>query len=177
MRATVVLSLAVLSACASSKPGSAIASGGAEVPIGTSTFRIRPTDGPTVHDVPFDLQEVWRALPVVFDSLGITITEVDATHHVMGSPGFKAHKRLRNVALSKLIDCGSTQGFPSADEYDVNLSVLTQVEAAKAGSTSVATKVDAAARPMAFPGAYTKCSTKGLLETSIVEAVKRHLER
>ena len=177
MRGTVILSLVALSACASSKPGSAIAGGAAEVPIGTSTFRIRPTDGLMVHVVPFDLNTVWRALPVVFDSLGITISEVDATHHVIGSPGFKAHKRLRNVALSKLIDCGSTQGFPSADEYDVNLSVLTQVEVGKAGSTSVATKVDAAARPMAFPGAYTKCSTKGLLETSIVEAVTRYLQR
>lgn len=176
MRGAIAVCFVTLAACASSTPGGAISTTH-DVPISGSDVRIRPSDGLTVNVVPFPLDRVWAALPGVFDSLGIPINELDATRHVMGNSGFKAHKRLGKVALSKMIDCGSTQGFPSADEYDVHLSVLSQVEPDKAGPTSIATRVEAAARPMAFPGAYAKCSTKGTLEAAIVNAVTRRLER
>jgi len=88
----------------------------------------------------------------------------------------KANKRLRNVELSKLIDCGSTQGFPSADEYDVKLSVLTQVERHDKAATSIATRVEAEGRPMAFSGTYSRCTTTGKLETTIAAAVLRRLQ-
>ena len=176
MRDVFALLLVAVGACASSNAGAAISSG-PDVPIGTSDVRIRSNDQPTVSVIPFPLDRVWRALPAVYDSLGIPIDQLDAANHVMGNSGFKAHKRLGKVSLSKLIDCGSTQGFPSADEYDVHLSVLTQVETQQAGPTSVATRLEAAARPMAFPGAYAKCSTKGVLESTIVNVLSRQLER
>lgn len=176
MRPTLVLWLIAAGACATSNAGSAIASS-SDVPIGTSDVRIQSSGRPTVNLVPFALDRVWSVLPAVLDSLGIRIDQLDAKQHVIGSTGFKAHKRLGKVPLSRIIDCGSTQGFPSADEYDVHLSVLTQVETDKAGPTSIATKVEAAARPMAFAGAYAKCSSKGVLETMIANAVTRQLER
>jgi len=175
MRISVALSLVALVACASSQPGGAIASA-PEVPIGSSPVRLRSTGGPTVNVVTFPLEQVWQVLPAVFDSLGIPTTDVDVIQHVIGSSGFKAHKRLRNVALSKLIDCGSTQGFPSADEYDVKLSVLTQVERHDKAATSIATRVEAEGRPMAFSGTYSRCTTTGKLETTIAAAVLRRLQ-
>jgi len=177
MRSPLALAMIALAACASSKPGSAILSGPPETPIGTSAVRIRATDGTTVSLIAFPLDRVWRALPSVFDSLGIPTNELDPVHHIMGNSGFKVHKRLGKVALSKYIDCGSTQGFPSADEYDVSLSVLSQVETDKSGQTSIATKVAATGRPMAFAAEYTQCTTKGLLESTIADGLTRQLQR
>jgi hypothetical protein len=172
---SMALSLLALAACASAKPGAAIARA-PEVPVGSSPFRIRSTAGPAVKVVSFPLEQVWRVLPAVLDSLGIPITDVDASQHVIGNSGFKAHKRLKNVALSKFVDCGSTQGFPSADEYDVNVSVLTQVEPDATGGTSIATQVVAEGRPLAFAGAYSRCRSTGQLETAIATAVVRRAQ-
>jgi hypothetical protein len=177
MRGQLALAMIALTACASARPGSAILSGPPETPIGTSAVRMRAPDGTTVNLIAFPLDRVWHALPAVFDSLGVPINQLDPVHHVMGNSGFKVHKRLGNVALSKFIDCGSTQGFPSADEYDVSLSVLTQIEPDKSGQTSIATRIAAAGRPMAFAGEYTSCTTKGLLESSIADGVTRQLQR
>ena len=176
MRSGIALLLTALAACASAKPGSGIASA-PEVPIGNTQLRLRPGDGPAVIGIAFPIDRVWRALPAAFDSLGIPTDQLDAARHVIGNSGFKVHKRLGTVPLSKYIDCGSTQGFPSADEYDVNLSVLTQLTTEPTGATTIATKVEAGGRPMAFPGEYTRCSTKGLLETRIAEVIARQLER
>ena len=177
MRATLVSLLIVAGGCASPKPGAAIADMRDMPIVGTSAVRMTSNDGPMVNLVPFPLDRVWGVLPSIYDSLGIRIDQIDPKQHVVGSAGFKVHRRLGKVALSRLIDCGSTQGFPSADEYDVHLSVLTQLETNKDGPTSVATKVESAARPMAFSGAYAKCSSKGVLETMIANAVTRQLER
>jgi len=174
MRSSVALSLVVLVGCASSHRGAAI-QGAPEVPIGSSSFRIRSPNGPAVKVVAFPLEQVWRVLPAVFDSLGIPITDVDAPQHVIGSSGFKARKRLKNVPLSKFVDCGSTQGFPSADDYDLKISVLTQVEPDASGGTSIATQVEAEGRPPAFSGAYSRCHSTGQLEAAISSAAAQRL--
>ena len=174
MQRSMALSLFVLVGCAPPTPGTAIARA-PELPIGSTTFRIRSTAGPAVKVIAFPLQEVWRVLPAVFDSLGIPITDVDVSQHVIGSTGFKAHKRLKNVPLSRFVDCGSTQGFTSADEYDLKVSVLTQVEPDGNGGTSIATQVEAEGRPLAFSGAYSRCNSTGQLEAAITGAVARRL--
>jgi hypothetical protein len=85
----------------------------------------------------------------------------------------KAHKQLGSTPLSKFIDCGNTQGFPSADTYEVQLLVRTQLEGQADGTTVVATMVEAVGRPMMVAGEYTRCSSKGALEDRIADALKR----
>lgn len=175
MRCLVGLALVGLAACASSQPGGAIA-GAPEVPIGSSAVRLRSADAPTVRAVPFPLARVWDVLPAILDSLGVPATERDAVQHVIGNSGFKVHQRLGTVALGKLIDCGSTQGYPSAEEYDIRMSVLTQLQSDGAGGTNISTRVEADGRPMAFSGPYTRCASTGALEERIAAAVVRRLQ-
>jgi hypothetical protein len=176
MRRIAALSLIGVAACATANAGSSIPSA-ADVPIGTGDMRLRSTEGPMVNAVAFPLDRVWRVLPAVFDSLSIPITDIDPAHHMIGNSGFKVTKRLGKVALSKYIDCGRTQNFPSADTYDVFLTLFTQVETDKSGATTVATKLDASARPMAFAGPYTKCISTELLENNILASIKAKLNR
>jgi hypothetical protein len=113
------------------------------------------------------LAKVWAAVTASYDSLGIPPTTVDAAEHRFGNRGLQIRRQLAGVPLSRYIDCGSAQARPSADFYDVNLSVLTQLTAIDSANTKVVTTVDAMARPVSFTGEYIRCATTGALEARI----------
>jgi hypothetical protein len=117
---------------------------------------------------------VWRALPAAYESLGIPISRVDSATGTIGNAGFNARRRLGSVPLVRYIDCGSTQGGPSAETYDVRLVVTTVMLSAEA-ATTLATTVDAMGKPVAFSGEYIRCSSTGVLEARIADAVKANL--
>ena len=133
------------------------------------------SDNVSTSVIPFSPQQVWTVLATVYDSLGIPIATVDSKQMLIGNTGFKAYQKLGKTSLAKLIDCGRTQGFPSADSYDVYLQVTTHIEAKDQGS-SVSTMLEAAARPMAISGEYVKCSSLGTLESAIVAGVRDRLK-
>jgi hypothetical protein len=126
--------------------------------------------------VGYPLTSVWRDLPAVFDSLSIPIGTLDPAHHVIGNSGFKPRHRLGRTPLSRYIDCGSAQAMPSADTYDIQLSVLTQAQPADSGTT-VSTTVDAVGRPVETAGDYIHCSSKGVLEPLIVKMLTARLRQ
>jgi hypothetical protein len=142
---------------------------------GGGEVRIRASDAarPTILAYPID--RVWDALKVVYDSLEIPKDNLDDVQHVIGHSGVKAHRRLGTIPLMRIIDCGSTQGTPSADSYDIQIAVLTHLTRGEGGLTNATTRVEAVGRPMAFAGEYVRCTTKGVLETMLVDAVKARL--
>jgi hypothetical protein len=123
------------------------------------------------------VSDVWPVMSAVYDSFGIPIGKLDQQGHVIGNEGFNLRRRLGSVPLARLIDCGNTQGGPSAENYDIRLSVLTLVRPGEAGSTTIATAIDAMGRPMAFSGEYVRCSSTGVLESRIADAVKAQLRK
>jgi len=133
------------------------------------------SDGATTATMAYPPDKVWGVLQAVYDSLGVPIGTVDPTRHLIGNTGFKAYQKLGKTSLAKLIDCGKTQGFPSADSYDIYLQITTQVLPKDAGST-VSTLLEAAGRPMAVSGDYIKCSSLGTLEAAILAGVRDRLK-
>lgn len=121
-------------------------------------------------------QAIWNALPGVLDSLGIPITLVDPPTNTIGNSGFTVHRRLGSTPLSRYIECGTTQIGPNADSYDVYIAFFVQVHRESDSSSAIVTGLDASAKPSAFAGGYSQCSTKRLLETRIVDVVKRRLQ-
>jgi hypothetical protein len=111
--------------------------------------------------------KLWNAIPAIFDSLGIAPGTVDPAAHMFGNRGLQIRRQLGGVRLSKYIDCGSAQARPSADFYDVNLSVVTQLAPVDSANTKVVTTVDAMARPVSFSGEYIRCATTGEIESRI----------
>ena len=179
--AAVVLAL-VISGCASSAPGSDIGARDQTVRLtdgsGTGSLHIRPTDAMAVSNVPYPAEAVWNVMASVFDSLGIAVGTLDPKKYVIGNTALKVHGRLGSVPLSRYIDCGQTQGFPSAETYDVHLSVLTQVTPGKEPNTSaIATLIEAAARPMQFKGDYANCQSRGELEVRIPRVATARLAK
>jgi len=74
--------------------------------------------------------------------------------------------RHRNSVRVRIVE-HSAQARPSADFYDVNLSVVTQLAPVDSANTKVVTTVDAMARPVSFGGEYIRCATTGEIESRI----------
>ena len=136
----------------------------------------RSSSSAIVTSVTAPLEQVWRMLPALFDSLAVPVALIEPANHVIGNEGFKIRQRLGRASLSRYMDCGTTQIGPNADSYDVYLTVLVQLQPGANGTTSIATSFESLARPIAFSQEYSRCSTKGLFETSLVALVKARLK-
>jgi hypothetical protein len=173
MRIPAFLCLVALAAC-----GSTVASSGqGDQTIGLdaaggSNMRLLASDGPHVEAVKGSREEVFRMLPAIYDTLGIKVTDLNPEQYFIGNSAFKVRRMMGNVMLTRYLDCGSAQGFPSAETYDIQMSIRTTVTASPSGGSSLATLVEAVGRPVAFAGEYVRCSTKGALEKAIADAVK-----
>ena len=174
-----VATLAAVGACATSP--SAVPVRPATQTIGSAdvggTIRIASGSGPDVTTLPFALAQVWTALPLALDSLAIPIAKNDANAHIIGNESFKVRQRLGKTSLSRFLDCGQTQIGPNADSYDVMLTVLAQLQPASATSTTISTTVQAMAKSATFNQGYSQCSSKGELETRLLNMLKAQLQR
>lgn len=182
MRRLLVLSALLASACATSRPP--------EAPVPQETVRIPGSNGgmpatmsiqhsaaPSVRGFGRSADDVWGALPAVFAGLSIPIEERDVSARLVGNPSFKARRRLGDVPLGRYLDCGTTQGGPSADTYEIVMSVLTRVQAVGTDSAVVTTVVDGRGRPVAFSADYVSCGTRGELEKRFFDRLAVELHR
>src|SRR5258708_7190117 len=172
MRGIMMISLVACLGCASSKPS-------APAPALPTPEAVPPSIDPRVADavpltptaMPAPPDIVWNALPAAYDSLGIRLNVVDPREHLIGNQGMKLRQRLGTTRLSKYIDCGNAQIGPSADSYDVLMSVMTHVGVNAQGVTVVSIRVLAAARPPAFSQDYRRCTSTGEIEKRMFELV------
>lgn len=177
--ASLLLSIA-LAACASSgaSPSGAPTMETVRVASGNSmmTTTMHPTVNANGATIAFPLDQAWAALRFVYDSLGIPVATLDPASHTIGNPEMKLRRRLGDVGLSQYINCGNTQGAPSAETYEIRMSVLTQAQPAASGSTTVTTMVEARGKPITMSGEYTLCTSTGTLERRIVDFVRARLK-
>lgn len=177
MRRAATLTLFVLAGCASAEPRPVASASEERVQVvsqvGTaSSIGTTAATRPRVVTLDLPIDNVWRALPVAYAALGIDIAHNDPTKRVIGNPGFRARRRLADVPISRLLDCGTTQGNPSADTYEVHFSVLTELQQDDRGRTVAVTTLDAVARPVNFPGDPVRCVSRGELETRIMNLAR-----
>jgi hypothetical protein len=141
-----------------------------------TTLAVARTVTSSVKTVAAPVERIWVVLPTVYESLGIPVTERDATGHTFGARSLKARRRLGEAPLSRFLDCGSTQGGPSADTYEVLLTVMTQVTpGAAADSPTVTVTVDGMGRPVFVSADYVHCGSTGVLEKRIFDALSAQL--
>lgn len=145
--------------------------------IAGSTVTVSPTDASSVHVIAFAPDKVWRMLPAVFDSLGIPVATLDPAKRTIGNSGFKVRGRLKNVPLSRFIDCGnSTQVGPNADSYEVNITLLADVRPGDAGAANVTLAFQPFARPTNFSQQFSQCASKGVLESRFIDILNARLQ-
>lgn len=114
---------------------------------------------------------VWRALPVVYERLGVPEAGGDPAQWLFGNLEFRP-RRIDGERLSRFLDCGrGITAVPRADEYDVTMSVVTRLEPGEHGGTRVETTVVGSGRPRAVSGNAVHCQSEGTLEIRIAELV------
>ena len=177
MRALVVLSLTMLAGCASASGGSASPDTETMRVTGAGNLHMAAIDQTTDARISFPIGKVWHALPAAFDKLAIPITQADDATHTIANSGLKLRRVLGDAPLSRYIDCGTTQIGENADSYEVFLTITTKLdEEPSSGLSIMRTTFEALARPIAFSREYSRCSSKGVLEKKLVEAVQAQLQ-
>jgi len=147
-------------------------------PAGTNSVALAGNDPSAVRTLSYAPDKVWRALPAVFDSMGIAVALLEPKERKIGNEAYKVRGRLKGVPLSKYIDCGSsTQIGPNADSYDVVLTMLAEVQAAEGGASRLRQTFSAVARPATFSQDYSQCSSKGALEARFISVLTAALGR
>ena len=184
--AVAALSAAVATGCASSssndpipEPATVTATRTVRVsqPQGVTAITLVSALSPGVAQVAAPLDTVWRVMPAVYDSLGIAIDRLDHGQHVIGNPSFKARRRVGGVPLTRYFDCGRAQGGPSAETYELTMTVLSELQSGTPGLTTATTTVRATARPVSFVGEGVACSSTGKLEERIGDLIATFLHR
>ncbi len=187
MSRTPVIAVLTLVACAGQQRGTTPSSTPTPAP---TTPRVTPPVGPTITLETtasnsrstamlrgFYPDQVWKQLPAVYEELGIPITRLDSAQHVIGNEGLKLRRRLKDVPLSRLLDCGGGMGMSNADSYEVYLTVMTRLRPAADGGTQVETVVDASAKPVAFnTSASVACTSTGGLERRLHERLTERVK-
>ena len=181
MRATVMLSIVALSGCAAANtvPGRPTPDETVRIvgPGRTIELTTSPAVAARVEAVGYPLHQVWRVLPAAYDSLAIPVSSIDTANHIIGTSGIKLRRRLGNVPLTRYLDCGDSQGAPSAETYEIHLSIVTRVQPGASGTTRVATTIEASGKPVTLSGEYVRCSSTGALESHLVTMLKAQLQR
>jgi hypothetical protein len=177
MRAGLFFVIVAVAACASSTtPRPGVSEGILPVRVEGTTLAVTgaPVAGVSVVGAP--IEKAWLALPAIYDSLAIPRSRIDAASHTLAITGMQVRRRLGNVRLSRYLDCGMAQQGPSADDYDVNLSVSTQLLAVAEG-TRVTTTVGAVAKPIMVSGDYSRCSSTGEIELRVHKLLEAAMNR
>jgi hypothetical protein len=179
MRVRSFLLITVVAACA--PPGPSPSPSDPVVRVGTGgapqNLDLGSASAPGIVTIAAPRDSVWQALARVYDSLAIPRNTFDPASQTIGNTGFLIRRTLGKVRLSEYIDCGSPQLRPSADYYDVNMSVLTQLQPDPSGATKVTTTVNATAKPVSIAGQFDRCSSTGRLETRLASLLNAELRR
>jgi hypothetical protein len=182
MRRLLLLATVVwICGCASSTSGSLPSASSSDVRIVTPQNEQVMAIGSSVVEgvatVSAPIDRVWAVLTPSYDSVAIPLTAIDPAAHVLGNGGLIVHRKLGKARLSEYINCGNSQGGPSADTYEVNLSVSTRLAPAPSGGTIVTTVVNAAGKPASLSGDYVPCGTTGGLETRLVRLIEAQIKQ
>jgi hypothetical protein len=188
MRTLLVLPLLAAAACASTSGGSAgpttprerqgttvtyTTADGRQVNINLESSRTLETRSTPIAATP---QQVWAALPLAYQDLGIALAAYDSVQLYIGNPGLEIRNgRLGAQRVSRFLNCGADPlGGPITDRYSVRLNVVSRVRAAPDGAL-LETQVTGDASQRGVAASAVPCSSTGSLEDALANAVKLRL--
>jgi hypothetical protein len=112
----------------------------------------------------------WAALPAVYERLGMNGSVLNPDENLFGFRHVRAFRSLGDTRMSRLVNCGH-QLIGDSGSLEIQLTVMTILEPAGAGST-VRTWVDATARDQSGSGtAPVQCASTGWLEREIARGL------
>lgn len=180
-RLAVVATTALLAACSGNAPPStqtvrSTVSVSSQDAIGNTTIESIQGSGGTTHQVGATPDRVWAVLPAVYQGLGIAVGTNLPEARTIGNTKLVLNRTLAGQPLSTFLSCGDgPTGTPLANNYRVDMALVTMLNPTPNGGTRVETRVGASATNRAVSGASVACATTGRLEALIAERIKNHL--
>lgn len=122
------------------------------------------------------MDAAWTALNVVYSDLKIPITTLVDAQHLVGNESFKVRRRVGEIAMQQILDCGNAQGIPNAETYDILMSISSYLAPNPKGGLNLITRIDATGRSPNFARENAvACHSTGTLEKDIAERVRKKL--
>ncbi|MHB1311025.1 MAG: hypothetical protein ACYC3L_03325 [Gemmatimonadaceae bacterium] len=183
------LALVAAAGCATARPGA--------TPDTTPPADLAPTmqrtvraDGSTVSintagvyagistPVPAPMDSAWAALKAAYRALGIPASRMVEASHLIENERFKTRRRIGKVPMSRILDCGNSQGLPNADTFEITLSISSYLVKNPTDGLNLVTRIEASGSSPYFSGeAPVNCPTTGELERVIGEMVRKPAAR
>jgi hypothetical protein len=135
--------------------------------------RLHNEPTPIVLAVAAPLDSVWQRLPGAYAAVGIPDPGVDpGGAKALGNLSFHP-RRLAGHMLSEYLDCGrGITAVPRADDYDVTMSVRTDLTPGRESGTVVTTTVQATAQSRDVSANAVYCRSLGTLEGRIGQWIR-----
>ena len=122
------------------------------------------------HEIPVELQLVWRVLPGVYEQLGIPVATTNPQTYRVGNIGYEV-QRVDGKRMNSYLDCGMSRGGPIANSHQVTLTVVTKLEEVSADLTKMTTLVSGTAVHRSTAGYPVSCRSREKLEELIADRV------
>lgn len=179
---TLPLCLLFAAACASSEPNlnpkstpagptRITSEGGGQAGV-TYELPITSSARASSHPIPASMERAWPELLRVYGELDIPITVLDTAKHLVGNQNASVKRKLAGESLSTFLNCGRTPARAhAADQYDVNMSVLSLLKSSSDGNATLETFVTGRAKNPVNNDPAARCSSTGRLEQRIANSV------
>ncbi|MES2178106.1 MAG: hypothetical protein V4550_09600 [Gemmatimonadota bacterium] len=118
--------------------------------------------------------KVWAALGQVYAELGVPLSVVDSSSHVIGAVRVTQRRPVGGDRLSRLLECGSGAYGPNAERYTVQLTLLTAIQPLGDKATIVDTRAGGQASPNGL-SSTVGCASSGVLEEKIAGMLRKAL--
>lgn len=173
--------LALLAACVTAEPDSVRPPPDrpASVTVTGSTVEINlPPDREIVTEAIRATPAVaWAALHKAYEDLGIDVRQSNERTLTLGNPRFLVSRRLAGTSLSRYLECGQGLLGYFADNYRIEMRIVSSIATGGAGSVQVSTYLEAVARnPEGTSSSPVACSSTRRLEQEIAARVRLHSE-
>ncbi len=114
--------------------------------------------------------DLFSLLPEVYNDLSVPISSVNSEAHALGALEVRARGDFAGERISRWLDCGTSITGDVADQREVHVTALTQVEALEEapGVSGISVHVTGYAVPSGASGNRTGCGSTGRLERAVV---------
>jgi len=185
LTASAIASAVAAAGCAGGRSG-ATPNTTPPVTLAPITQRVVRADGSTINvnaapvnagittRVAAPLDSAWTALKAAYRELGIPVTTLMEPSHLVENDSYAARRHIGKVPMAKILDCGSSQGMPNAESFEILMSISSYLVKNPAGGLDLVTRIEASGTSPYFSGsARVNCPTLGELEREIAEMVSR----
>lgn len=122
------------------------------------------------------MDAAWTALNVAYSDLKIPITTLVDAQHLVGNESYKVRRRVGDIPMQRILDCGNSHGIPNAETYDILMSISSYLTPNPKGGLNLITRIDATGRSPNFARENAvACHSSGTLEKDIAERVRTKL--